>query len=128
MPRIHSPQRLFALLLVLTLPLGPARAGTPRPTALRIEVSIAPDLAGGQAHTGRLLVVLGPPDGGEPRLSVGRTGMDAPPILGRDVTGLAPGRAAILDDRSAIFPIESLGQLRPGTSTPSRPCCTPTAT
>ena len=94
--------------------LGPAHAGTPRPTALRFEVTIAPDLAGGQARAGRLLVVLGPPDGGEPRLSVGRTGMDAPPILGRDVTDLAPGRPAILDDRCAIFPIARLGELRPG--------------
>ena len=55
------------------------------------------------------------PQAGEPRLAVGQTGKNAPPILGRDVVDFAPGAVAVLDDRSAIFPIDSLSQLRPGT-------------
>ena len=41
--------------------------------------------------------------------------MDAPPVLGRDVDGLEPGAVAILDGRSALFPLDRLDQLRPGT-------------
>ena len=41
--------------------------------------------------------------------------MNAAPILARDVANLAPGKEAILDDRSIIFPIEHLGNLGPGT-------------
>lgn len=46
---------------------------------------------------------------------VGQTGIDAAPILARDVAPLAPGKEAVLDDRSILFPIERLGDLRPGT-------------
>jgi hypothetical protein len=105
---------LFAFLIVTLLQSGPALAGAPRPTALRFEVTIAQGLDTGRGRDGRLLVVLGRPDAGEPRFSIGRTGMDASPILGRDVAGLAPGRTAVLDDHSAIFPIAGLGELRAG--------------
>jgi hypothetical protein len=60
-------------------------------------------------------VVLGRPGARQPRLTVGQTGMDAPAILGRDVAGVAAGEAAVLDARSAIFPLQDLGRLRPGT-------------
>jgi hypothetical protein len=115
MTRIRSIYYSFILSIVTLIHCVPGHAGTPRPTALRFEVSIGPDLAAGRARSGRLLVVLGPPDGGEPRLSIGRTGMDVPPILGGDATSLAPGRLTVLDDHSAIFPIAGLGELRPGT-------------
>jgi hypothetical protein len=64
---------------------------------------------------GRLLVVIGKPDGGEPRTRVGRTGMSANSILGRDVENFKPGAIAVLDGRSAIFPIERLDRLPAGT-------------
>jgi enterochelin esterase-like enzyme len=60
------------------------------------------------------MVVLGRPDGGEPRLAIGQTGMNAAPVVARDVTGLAAGSDAVLDDRSAIFPVAHLRDLRPG--------------
>lgn len=116
MLRPESPRRLLAFLFLVSLSLGPVQAAAPRPTGLRFEVSVAQDLAG-PARTGRLLVVLGPPGGGEPRLAVGRISLDAPPILGRDVSGFVPGRSAVLDDRSAIFPIAGLGDLDPGVYT-----------
>jgi hypothetical protein len=71
-------------------------------------------LESGKAFSGRLLVVLGPPNSVEPRLDIGHTGNSSAPILGRDVSRLTAGEEAILDDRSIIFPIEQLGSLRPG--------------
>src|SRR5262245_11484755 len=70
-------------------------ASRPAPTALRFEVRLGPG-AGGPGppawpRAGRLLVVLAPPGTREPRLMIGRTGRDAPPVLGRDVDGLAAG-------------------------------------
>ena len=63
---------------------------------------------------GRLLVVLAPEGTAEPRLEIGEPGLGAPPILGRDVDHLEPGAVAILDDRSALFPLDRLDRLRPG--------------
>jgi hypothetical protein len=40
--------------------------------------------------------------------------MAAPPVLGRDVEGLAPGGSVVLDSGSASFPVERLDQLPPG--------------
>src|SRR5262249_34149607 len=77
MARIGWPGHLLAFLMVLLLQPGPSFAGAPRPTAPRFEVTIAPGLDTGRGRDGRLLVVLGRPAAGEPRLSFGRTGMDA---------------------------------------------------
>jgi hypothetical protein len=90
------------------------RSGSP----LRFEVRLGGPLAGPDAPRdlrGRLLVVIGKPDGGEPRTRVGRTGMSANPILGRDVENFQPGDVAVLDGRSAIFPIDRLDRLPAGT-------------
>ena len=94
---------------------GIVRGESSAPTTLRFAVTVAPGLGPDRAFSGRLLVVLGRTDGGEPRLDIGQTGMNAAPILARDVATLAPGKEAILDDRSIIFPIEHLGNLGPGT-------------
>ncbi len=51
----------------------------------------------------------------EPRLAVAQTGKNASPLLGGDVVNLAPDAKAVLDAHSAIFPLESLNQLKPGT-------------
>ena len=65
--------------------------------------------------SGRLMVVLGRPGSPEPRLTVGQTGRSHAPVLGRDVADLAPGGIAVLDGKSAICPIASLSELKPGT-------------
>lgn len=70
--------------------------------------------AQGQRPAGRLLVVLGRAGTPEPRLAIGQTGMDASPVLGRDVDDLAPGTSILLDEHAAIFPIDSLRQLPAG--------------
>jgi hypothetical protein len=114
MIRTRRLGRFMALLVLLAPHVRPALAEEPRRTSLRFSVTIDPRLEPEARKAGRLLVVLGRPDGEEPRLTIGRTGMDAPPVLGRDVDSLVLGTPAILDDRSRIFPIESLGHLAPG--------------
>ena len=86
-----------------------------RPTTLRFAVTVNATLAADRPASGRLMVVLGRPDGGEPRLMVGRTGIDGVSILARDLAPLPAGKEAVLDDRSILFPLEHLGALRPGT-------------
>jgi Putative esterase len=92
--------------------------------ALRFEVRLsrapaaqtgAPPDAGEQPLRGRLLVVLGRHGSREPRLTIGQTGKEAPPVLGCDVNNLAPQSAVVLDHRSSIFPIDGLNHLPPGT-------------
>ena len=104
----------IALLCCLFLHREIVRGESGALTTLRFAVTVAPGLGPDRACSGRLLV-LGRSDGGEPRLDIGQTGMKAAPILARDVATLAPGKQAILDDRSIIFPIEHLGNLGPGT-------------
>jgi hypothetical protein len=59
-------------------------------------------------------VVLGRPGSLDPRLLIGQTGRNAPQVLGRDVTNLAPGSSAVLDEHSVIYPIDGLRGLEPG--------------
>src|SRR5207249_3524337 len=51
---------------------------------------------------------------GEPRLTIGSTGLDAPPFLGKDVDAFTPDRTAVLDQQCPVFPIEHLGRLPAG--------------
>jgi hypothetical protein len=104
----------LASLLFLMSRVAHAQETPPRLTALRFAVTVAPDLAAKGPVSGRLLVVLGHPGTREPRLAIGNTGMNVAPIVARDVLRLAPGHEAVLDGRSIVFPIEHLGQLRPG--------------
>ncbi len=83
------------------------------PASRRFEVALAPGLVS-SPQSGRLLVVLGPPSEPEPRRSIGRTGLDASPLLGVDVEELVPGRIAVVDDTAAIFPLARLSDLVPG--------------
>jgi hypothetical protein len=64
--------------------------------------------------SGRLLVVISSSERPEPRTQVGETGMDAAPILGRDVSNFGPGAVAIVDNAAPIFPIPRLDALKPG--------------
>src|SRR5262245_37726849 len=105
---------LLSLVILVTLVPRPAPADeTVRPTALRFEVTLAPDLVSAP-QDGRLLVVLGRPDDADPRRTIGKTGLNTPPVPGRAVTGFAPGQVAALDRGAVIFPITSLDVLPPG--------------
>src|SRR5207253_3095335 len=86
-----------------------ATGAEPKPigTTLSFSVTVAKDLKT-DTRDGRLLVVMDRGKRGEPYRSISETGMDASPLLGRDVTNFVPGAIAIVDQTAAIFPIASL--------------------
>jgi hypothetical protein len=93
-----------------------AAPGEPAPakrTALRFEVTLKKGLLPAP-RDGRLLVVLAGEKKPQPRESIGEVGRKAPPLLGRDVKGLAAGVAAVVDDKAAIFPLRHLADLPRG--------------
>src|SRR5262245_45992355 len=97
--------RLTALgLLTAATALGLGTAGGQPTGGLRFEVTVAPGLLP-RPTDGRLLVVLSRGGRGEPRRGIGRTGLDAPPVLGADVNGFTPGAVGTVDGSSEIFPI-----------------------
>lgn len=110
---------LQVLLMLVLTPLTLARvlaahAAPPATTALRFEIQLAEGLTD-RPVTGRLLLALAPGTGGaEPRLAIGRTGLDAPPVLGVDVDNLAPGGTVVVDGKAAVFPLPNLDALAPG--------------
>lgn len=106
---------LPSLGLVLLLAPATAQEAAQR-TALRFEVSVAPEQVTTPAQSGRVVVVISKEAGrrGEPRFSIGRTGMDTPPILGADADNFTAEKVVVLDDTADIFPIARLGQLSAG--------------
>ena len=94
---------------VETFALFPEKTGA----ALRFEVTAAAGLLE-KPQNGRLFVVVSKRAAGEPRLTIGNTGMDAPPVFARDVNNFAAGGTAVIDDTSAAFPVRSLAQLEAG--------------
>src|SRR5262245_52359133 len=94
-------------LLVAGLILAPPR---PQGTCLRFEVTTS----GLPAASGRLFIIIAGSSRPEPRETIGETGMDAPPILARDVKDFGPGITATIDRNSAIFPVPSLESLPAG--------------
>lgn len=101
------------LALLAAAAVGSAAAAWQSPDAgLRFEVTLDPSLPAQPA--GRLLVVLGPADGAEPRRQIGRTGDAAAPILGRDAPALGPGHTVTVDASAATFPLATLAELQPG--------------
>src|SRR6185295_6345165 len=86
--------------------------GQPAAPSLRFEVNVAENFLD-KPHDGRLLIVLGRSAKPEPRSRIG-TGPGAPVVLGADVNGLAPRGTCSIDEKAAIFPIDSLAKLSPG--------------
>src|SRR5207248_11545506 len=93
----------FLALAFLLLALTPARA----PQALRFEVTVAPGLLP-KPQDGRLLLVIAKRVGLEPRFTIGETGMNMPPVLGKDIVGMAPGVVALIDSTAQTFPISNI--------------------
>lgn len=101
---------LIALALaVFTHPQAPQSP----PAGLRFDVHLAANLAP-QWTSGRMLVVIGKGERGEPRQAIGRTGMDSAPVLGCDVPELGVATHVVLDRASALFPLAKLGDLAAG--------------
>jgi hypothetical protein len=112
-----SPITVYALLTafvgIVSFCEALRKAGAPADGGLRFEVTL-PEGPASKPRSGRLLVALSRSETEEPRFTIGRTGLDAPPVLARDVENLRPGDAALLDERCAIFPISGLKALPPG--------------
>jgi hypothetical protein len=128
MMRSPVPQRLFSVLVLavawISLVTTTAEPAMSQTSALRFEVRLDPGATVGPGKPsrppawprhGRVLVVLARSGTREPRLAIGRTGKNSPPVLGCDVDRLAAGTPAVLDAHTASFPLESLNQLPVGT-------------
>jgi hypothetical protein len=109
----HRLPALVCFVAAMVVAWKPSLQADNRSTTLRFEVTVAPSLADA-ARDGRLFVVLSKNNRPEPRFSIGRTGLDAPPVLGVDVPGPQAGVAGVVDQHAEIFPIPSLGELPAG--------------
>jgi S-formylglutathione hydrolase FrmB len=77
------------------------------------EVTLANDLHLAPQN-GRLFIILSPTNRPDPRMQLGRTGIDAPEALARDITALTPGTPVVLDHTSFGFPITNFAELPAG--------------
>lgn len=104
----------FAIVAPWILALGvEPPEGNAAAAPLRFEVTAAKDLLP-KPQDGRLLLVLDRQKRPEPRFTIGHTGMKAPPVLGRDVHGLASGLTATIDGSAMLFPLQRLADLPKG--------------
>ena len=78
-----------------------------------VSVSFSSD-ANNQPLDGRLLLVLADNNDREPRFQVSE-GLNAQPIFGMNIEGLAPYEKVVFDETISGFPYQSLGDMRPGT-------------
>jgi S-formylglutathione hydrolase FrmB len=94
-------------------PLAAFPASSPNPAPLNFAVAIPASLSA-PAKDGRLFLILARTNNPEPRLTLGRTGLDAPEALARDLNAFAPGATAVLDRTAFAFPLTNLAALPPG--------------
>src|SRR6185369_12873377 len=102
---------LSAVLLAIAIFYPPAKMAAS--TALRFEIQVAPGLLV-KPQNGRLFVVMSRNGTAEPRTSISDTGLDAPPVLARDVNNFAAGATAVIDEKAIAFPIADLAHLPAG--------------
>jgi hypothetical protein len=103
----------FAAVITIGAVLTPRASHAPidRP-APSFAISVAPTV-GNVPLDGRLLLILAPGDGREPRFQVS-PGVDASQVLGIDVAALSPGEDAVIDAGVFGYPIESLRDVPAG--------------
>jgi hypothetical protein len=80
---------------------------------LRFEVTVAKGLLD-KPQNGRLFVIVSKRASGEPRLTIGNTGMDAPPVFARDLNNFSTDSTGVIDHTAAAFPLENLSKLEAG--------------
>jgi Putative esterase len=78
----------------------------------RFEITFPAEVADSPLD-GRVLLVISTDEESEPRFQAGR-GLEAQPIFGVDVEGLAPGQPAIIDASTRGYPVESIAQIPAG--------------
>jgi len=103
---------LLGFLLCL-VPLAARPATSPNPTVWQFEVTVKNSLAA-SAKDGRLFIILAKTTNPEPRLTLDRTGLDAPQVLARDLMGFGPGAVAVADASTFAFPITNLSGVPAG--------------
>jgi hypothetical protein len=86
---------LLSFLLCLA-PLAALPANTPTSAAWNFEVTIKQGLTAPPTD-GRLFIILARTNTPEPRLTLGRTGLDAPHVLATDRKGFSPGAVEVVD-------------------------------
>ena len=79
----------------------------------RFEVSLGKSITA-PAQSGRLFVILATTNSPEPRLMLGRTGLNAPEALARDVERFREGAAVVLDRTAFAYPITKLAAVAAG--------------
>ncbi len=99
---------LFIALLPLILP-----AQVKRDHSLRFSVSF-PESLSSKALDGRLLLLISSDSSREPRFQIS-DGPRTQLVFGRDVDGLKPGEAAVLDSSAFGYPLRSITALPSGT-------------
>ncbi len=105
---------VVAGLLVALAGVGLTVAVEPEKTTdLRFEITVAKGLKP-DTTDGRLLVIVCRDPDVEPRETIGNTGLDAPPLLGVDVKGLAADSKIVVDQKAVSFPIANLAKLPAG--------------
>jgi hypothetical protein len=96
----------FAMLAQVALAAEPV-------TALRFEVALD-ERFGERPLDGRLLIVLDARKTTAPWQQIGEMGMEADPILGRDVSAMKPSAAVTVDGSAVCFPLLHLNRLPRG--------------
>ena len=108
----------LSLPLCLLVALSPFFAGcvdrsAPESAPLHFEVGVAKGLTAAP-WDGRLLVLISRRQYPEPRFAVHPEDVRCPAVLGRDVTALGPGGAAVVGEDADAFPFERLSLLPKG--------------
>jgi S-formylglutathione hydrolase FrmB len=94
-------------------PLTALPATSPNSAACQFEVAINKSLTT-PSKDGRLFVILARTNNPEPRVMLGRAGLDAPEVLARDLKGFAPGAVAVLGQSAFSFPSTNLAEVPAG--------------
>ena len=106
---LRSARLAAATVLLASTPWLP-QTSSAQVSKTRFEIVVPSEVHTGPI-TGRVYVMIARTGVREPRLQIGRTGE---PFFGRDVVGLGPGEAAIIDGTDLGWPVENLRDLPAG--------------
>lgn len=111
----RSSLRMLVAFLALSLtscqPSGQDATGSAA-SGTRINISFSKD-ASDKNLDGRLLLMFAKNDSTEPRFQI-NAGLNAQPVFGLNVEGMAAGESISFDDSVFGFPISSMSELEPG--------------
>ena len=103
---------LSAFLLAIAFAAATGFQGRAATAPLRVLVTV-PAAPGTKPLDGRLLLLLSTDERTEPRFQVS-DGDRTAQVFGVDVDGLAPGREVAVDASVLGYPVQSLGDIKPG--------------